>query len=688
MSASALASTPAPTSSAATLPDVVPPPFAAISHTVWPPVESDAPLVVEVWGRSYRFDAGPLPSRIESQGEPLFADAPRFRLGTSDAPGDRRTLVWSRPSVTSSTDRVLTLTTDAEAGRSTVRATTTIEYDGMIRVDLAISLPETSRLTQFAYEIALAPGVARWFNRHVRYDYESMNIDKVGLEGSAGRVPAGTMEVEYTPTLLLGNRRIGLEWWSDENIDWRPGTSVPIRVSHAGDRTTLTVEPVARAGDRGETWRHTFALFPLPLRATPPDWRAKRFVSWSVAREFRQEGFEYFWIAFPKHFQARHFGLPAAFSNEEQRALRERLDRRNVGYIPYGKLTSSPNYHPRTLANADRWAANDQRFTGPSPGEAKFMQRNHGWKKGNWYSYAVCTGAEDYLEWILAENLSALEEESLDGLYFDFGSVSRMCESDPRIEDRGRQQSWHYFELREFYKALYERSRAIAPDSLLTAHTNGQPRAINAFLHYNFIGEALNVVFRGGRSWGAVRKRPEDYDPDYLGLRPDFMLAQLNPPVGGVTSILPEIRFAHDPKRPERLRSYQRAFLAQFLREDVHFWFANSDQDELVRVMRALDVLGPLDDAIVHPYWSNREAIRRDPRIDVTAYEKADALLAVVANLTDEDIHTSLAVDPDLLGKPITTWIELEGQPETKRPLTPKTRLRIPARDFRIVLFE
>jgi len=663
----------------------VPTPFEPVSIEAADGGPGSPPLVVRVWGRRYAFDRGPLPTSIESQGRQLLTSPPGFELALD---GNLDALAWNAPAVVQSSSRTLTLSSTAESDKASVRATTTIEYDGMIRVDMSIEPRSGTRISAFGYHLDLAPGVARWFNRHVRYDYESMNIDKTGLEGSAGEVTVVPLELEYSPTFSLGNRKVGLEWWSDDNINWSTAPDArPIRVRTGDTGTRLDIEPISRERRSEGAWEHSFALFPLPLRSTPRSWRSNRFVSWSAAREFRQDGFNYYWIAFPVHFQARHHGLPRSFRNDEQSSLRDRLAARGVGYIPYGKLTAAPSHHPKTFENAGRWAANRQRFTGPSPGERELLERNHDWS-GRWYSYAVCTRNRDYLDWILEENLSALREESLDGLYFDFGSVSRMCETDPRITDRKHEEAWHYFELREFYKRLYEEMRSIAPEALLTTHTNGQPRAISAWADYNFIGEALNVVFREGRPWKAVQDRPDLYRPDYLDLRPGFLLAQIYPRVGGVTSILPEIKFARDPKNPDRIRKYQRAFLAQFLVEDVHFWFANSDHAELVRVMAAVDSFGSLDDARVLPYWSNRDSISRDPRIEITAYSKSKKLLLIVSNMTNQRISTPIEVAADLTSKSKLLWSDLESQKATKSALNEETRLTLEPRNFRVILIE
>ena len=76
----------------------VPPPFEPLRVT------EDARVVeVALWGRSYRFAAGPLPSEIRSQGVALVAAPPRFRaagrFGERDVAWGPPTLVEAGPAV-------------------------------------------------------------------------------------------------------------------------------------------------------------------------------------------------------------------------------------------------------------------------------------------------------------------------------------------------------------------------------------------------------------------------------------------------------------------------------------------------------------------------------------------------------------------------------------------------------------
>ena len=432
---------------------------------------------------------------------------------------------------------------------------------------------------------------------------------------------------------------------------------------------------------------HEVALFPTPLRPAPERWRSNRFVSYSGARLLTQRpDLHYYWIAFPKHFDAVYHGLPFAKRSAKQRELRERVERFGARYIPYAKLTAAPSGHPKTLANTSGWMANEKGFTVPPAFERKLLAENTRWKPGQPYSYPVCTDRFDYLEWIRDVSIETLVTEQTDGIYYDFGSITRMCErranaSEARTArtDLVAPEFWFYFNLREFYRELYEAAHAENPEALLTVHTHGQPRALAAWLDYIFIGETLNVHFSGDLKFYEAIKQPQRYTPDYLDLPEGFMEAVTFPRVGGITSWLPELKWAD----ADRLARFQRGFLAWVLVNDVHIWHANSDFRALVDVYNALDEFGSLDDAKVHPWWGSDSPIKSAPDLQVTAYSRPDALLVVAANFGEEAVTRSISIDP---ARGITKVRELERGDRWEKISGNRFEASIPPGDFRLFL--
>ena len=111
---------------------------------------------------------------------------------------------------------------------------------------------------------------------------------------------------------------------------------------------------------------------------------------------------------------------------------------------------------------------------------------------------------------------------------------------------------WEYRNVRAFYKRLYEGVARLRPEALIVIHTHGVPKALGAFVDFHMFGEALNAVFANGVPRKRYLANPELYRPDYLALPEGFLEAHFHPRVGGVPSLLPQVRWAIDPARPGR----------------------------------------------------------------------------------------------------------------------------------------
>ena len=600
-------------------------------------VDSEEAVEVRLWGREYRFAHGPLPGLIRANGQMIFVRPPEFRLQARGA--DTQIVSWSRPNVQLNSVERVVLESVGRSGPLSVAARTTIEYDGMIRVDLELSTSFDVVVERFEYALSVPSAAARFFTHHIPYDYRKLNVDKSKIESSAGLVRDG-LSVDFVPTVSVGNRHVGLEWWSETNANWSQASlspEKPIDIRRMDEHVEFRISPIRSPVQlsRVKAWQHEFGIFVLPQRPEPLDWRSKRFISASRRSKFNGRSDErYYWIAFPDHFESKYHGLPESKGNAKQEKLRERLAASGVGYIPYGKLTASPSYHPRALREKDIWAANSKMFTGPPPSERKRLLSETTWKEGEVYGYAVCMGDPSYSDWLLEENVEALRAEDLAGLYFDHGALARECAKDPR-KTRPDIEVWNYFEVRRFYKRLYERAKAIDPDVLLTMHSHGMPKAIGAWVDFMFVGEALNVSFRQGRSWSAIKKAPRLYDPSYLSLPFGFLPALVHPRPGGVVSLLPELKHAKGKPARLSLPSYQREFLSYVLVEGTHFWYANSFNEELETVVGLIDGSNLANGAEFVPWWSRVAEDDAGP-VRVSLHREADRVLAIASNWSEE----------------------------------------------------
>lgn len=638
--------------------------------------QSESGVRVSVWGREIVFGHGPLPHQIRSQGVDLFAHPPVFLLVAqgADAP-----IAWSPVEVRSQSPRAVTLACVGLATNLRLRAITTIEYDGMIRTTLQVSARSAAEISLFGYELALHAAVASYFTQHVAYDYRQLRIDLRQLAASAGRVGPAEARYAFAPSFSLSNRHVGIEWWAERDSGLAPK---PIRVIPMGRTVRWAFEPITSrmALAAGETWAHEFALFPLPLRPPPSDWRRIRFTGPGEAKMIgTRAGIRNVWIAFPLQFSARWHGLPVSLGDPRQARLRADLERDGVGYIPYGKLAAVPSFHPVAMARAEEWAASSERWTGPPGEEAEHMQKQ-GWKRGQPYGYGPCLGNDGYLDWLLKENLEAFEAERPAGLYFDFGSILSPCVRGDGERSRMLPR-WNYFAVRSFYQRLYERVKRENPDALITIHSNGQPKALAGFVDFVFVGEALNVKFRGGRSFAEMRARPEIYVPDYYALPLGFLDALIYPQSGGITALLPEVHHARDPREPGRLKPFTRSLLSLALANDYPLWWVNADLETLVSVAKALDRFpGTTTARFVH--WRDRAPDPGPCRLRVSSHVGVSKSLLIVSN--PDDVNCTRGVRLAEGRRAPVSIRDLESL-RSIEIASGRMRISVPAHDFRLI---
>jgi hypothetical protein len=648
--------------------------------------DADTPLQIRVWGREYVFTRGPTPTDIRTLGRRLLSEAPTYGLVVG---GQEIAIAWDRPTVIETSERAVRLRTLGRAGATSVASETVVEYDGMVRVSLTLSAAQPIGVDRLRYVFRFDADIARFYNRHLEYDYRTMRVKRGELLETAGPISEAPMRLPYIPSLAIGNHEVGFEWWSDSDAGFHNDPkATPIALARNGDLVSFTVDPISSRLELqpDRPWTHEFAVFALPMRAPTGDAHAHRFLAPGEVRFSRNKaGLRFYSIFFPGQFEARWHGLPASVDSAKQRGVRERLAKAGVGYVPYAKLTAAPSMHPKTMANTEQWSAAGVLFRGPSPGERRFMLER-GWVPGTTYGYAVCGTARAYFDWILDETLSTIRDESIAGVYYDWGSIMEPCAS--RVRDG--ELAWGLFELRDFYRRLYEGVKASHPDLPITIHTHGQPRAIGAFVDYVFIGEALNVVFRRGKSFPQIKANPKLYVPHYMDLPEGFLDAQVFPRSGGITALLPEVHFSRDENDPQREVALTREMFAETLVGGIQVWFANCHVATRTSIMNAIDRFGNLDDARFHPWRDDPLGVGNMPGVRAAAYSRKEGALLIVANRNDRPVEFVIKPNPTELGAgDASNFIDPERPGGKPQPIGERgIPISIPARDFRLVLLQ
>ena len=245
--------------------------LAGISDEVllpWIPLEVDG-KTVSCWGRQYRFDDLPFPSQIVSAGEEILTAPVEIRVRT-----DGRVHPWHDGHVAMVEHRpdVVTLRGDADSAVLSLRATTRIEYDGMVRVDCVFIPKRPLVLDSLVVAVPVkrehalyinAPYMERQRRRFVnRIDYDG-HIDRDGWEWEHG----------FTPAISLRGNERGLDWACESDEGWKPyDRPDTVHVRGSGDQVLLEIRICGKT-KLDEALNVSMILQATPVRPFPKDYR-------------------------------------------------------------------------------------------------------------------------------------------------------------------------------------------------------------------------------------------------------------------------------------------------------------------------------------------------------------------------------------------------------------------------------
>jgi len=240
---------------------------------------------VDVLGRTYTFSGQPVPSVVKitptrySTGEPeqkpvdLLAAPMSLQLRAGGKPvtlqAEPLRVAERRPSM-------VVLESLNTAGDVTIKGRTTVEFDGMIRVDLEIGpkgdqckidgldfvIPFKEEHAKLLGNFKNAPGPGKVVPRYL---------------GALPTLP-WTFPVFYAQT--LGTDRYGLQWMCDSTRDWRlskPDQAVELR--KAGSRVEEVFKLIDYPVELTRPLRITFGLMALPVKPLPSNWGRLRITS-------------------------------------------------------------------------------------------------------------------------------------------------------------------------------------------------------------------------------------------------------------------------------------------------------------------------------------------------------------------------------------------------------------------------
>lgn len=211
---------------------------------------------VRCWGRRYRFERSPFPTEVVTRDASVLAGPIRL-TGFVGA----RPLVWRGGRVRwaeRAGDRA-TLTAEAAADGLSLKGTATIEYDGMVRVDVALTpAPGAGPLRDLALEIPLQA-------RHARYLYHFPG--QWGSVANSGFLPPQGWTHAFKPYVWLGDEDRGLAWFCESDRNWFPtGAADALSIRREGDVVVLSCRLVRGELPAAGPLEYTFGFQATPVK--------------------------------------------------------------------------------------------------------------------------------------------------------------------------------------------------------------------------------------------------------------------------------------------------------------------------------------------------------------------------------------------------------------------------------------
>lgn len=614
----------------------------------WTPiraVKTGEEVVVDVQGRTYRFgNHASMPTKIQTAGKDILAGPIRLvgRIYGKD-------IEWKSPYVAllqhDEAHAVLSGTLETEGVILSV--STKIEYDGVVRFDVAI----TPYLSNFRKGAEQAAGLERlWVDIPLKPEYASLYtywpLDTGGVVSTMAPVNSGAvseagMAFPFKPFIWLGWEEGGLSWFAESDKGWQPADHLrAVEVIRQKDQTILRLhlldsQPLAWQGNADSWYKPnapvtiSFGLQATPVKPMAADLLANRIVHLHYYEPLDHVRIEE--LLYDPKSKATVLDQVAAsganvvvlheawndiqnyWVNDQAEAVKATVKACHARGL---KMLVYFGYEVSTLV--PEWADMHERI---------LIKNSDGRFRGGWQrqppqrDYMVCYKSDWQEKW-LNGIAWMMDEYGIDGVYLDGTTMPSPCANAShgcgyRKADGSVQETYPIFAVR----TLMERLHAIVKSrsGVITAHQSSC--CLTPTLQY------CDTYWDGEHIGGAFKHGDDGKFPLEV-FRAEFM--------------------GHNFGIPAEFLSHSPSSLAFTLLHDVPIRPGKGVLlDAMTSVWKAFKKFGT-SGATWHPYWRNEDLVVSDnPNVYVSAYVRGKRLMLVVSNLSkDTRIEANLSLKP------------------------------------------
>lgn len=587
---------------------------------------------VECWGRVYTFNGLAFPERVTVKGENVLS-GPVTLVGVAD--GKPFTISSdSAPRFTAKAPASVTMEGAGKGGGLEVRTVSTMEYDGMVKVELEIVPQGRVRLDSLRLVIPYPQENATLI--HAVGDHMRTGQFSGALPDGDGAVWNSRDDLfhrsilgTFTPYIWLGNEKMGFAWAASSDEGWVTDDRMALHeITRETGETQLVCNFVARAVVLDSPRRIVFALQASPVKPLPEGWRGWEFtpqggdrrpgtrrLAWNPQRSyFYDDSTAYVFGAYVDDYaKARKF--------YQSYAERQDLD---VTFF-----TTTVNILNSGTPEAD--AFRDEWFHGRRGtfNDHLYRPRRFGDERHRYYSssLALCPSSVDFRLWAIRE---LLRHGVVNGIYEDNAYLRPLRDEVLGIgyerDDGEWQADMQLFEQREYRKRMAGIFHELGMESQIFTHiTTSLILPMHSFSTIGMDGE-----------WREVRHGT----PDFMDQWPnDYFRAVIMPHNSGIVPLfMPMIQIERTGGTREKSIKHARTALAVLQLHDV-LCEQTLNEGERVKMLTARSNFGIADrDVEFVGYWDsgNRFSIQDDDA-KVSYWEKGNGeTLAVLVNFARE----------------------------------------------------